>query len=53
MNQMVYFHLPPWATGQTDDGYGQQNEILPDFWAEKLDLTEGQASIPAAINQEK
>jgi hypothetical protein len=39
--------------GHIKTGTKKQTDFLAGFWADKLDLIEGQASIPAAINQEK
>lgn len=39
--------------GHIETGTKKQTDFLANFWEDKLDLTEGQASIPEIINQEK
>jgi hypothetical protein len=39
--------------GYIETGTKQQTDFLADFWANKFDLIEGQASIPASVNQKK
>ena len=39
--------------GHIETGTKKQTDFLADFWTDKLDLNEGQESIPAAINREK
>jgi hypothetical protein len=39
--------------GHIETGTKKQTDFLADFWANKLDLVEGQASIPETNNKEK
>jgi hypothetical protein len=39
--------------GHIEKGTKKQTGYLAGFWADKLDLFEGQKSIPETINQEK
>ncbi len=39
--------------GHIETGTKKQTDFLADFWVDKLDLMEGQTSIPETINQEK
>ena len=39
--------------GHIETGTKKQTDFLADFWAEKLDLIEGQVSIPEIVSQEK
>jgi hypothetical protein len=38
--------------GHIETGTKKQTDFLADFWTDKLDLAEGQVSIPEIINQE-
>jgi hypothetical protein len=39
--------------GHIETGTKKQTDYLAGFWADKLDLIEGQASIPETIDQKK
>jgi hypothetical protein len=39
--------------GHIETGTKKQTDYLAGFWADKLDINEGQKAIPASINQEK